>query len=822
MKPFAAVVAFLLIIGASTSVQAQTPSGAVVGPIYYASLYGVVGSPSTDDTSHLAALFTTIEHADAACSPNCGGTIQLPVTGNKTRIDGTLVIPPNINIVGCGMEGSDLVTTQTAPCGLDLRATDPNAKIYLQDKGQNIFRDLAIVDNNPMHDCTPFFYVTAMVVHFQNVSIKGTQSAPAACNDGFILGGNVGGVTIDCINSFNVPDCFGGYGSTFQNIFFSNTEHLFLLGTASNGSDFDYIFGDATNGHSTGGTPDVSAIEINASAANHSGSYPYGNTFKNLQIEQGNAGSHTWQYLYGLNISQNAGVNYVFSITCSDVNNPQQACVHIGSSSAGVSPQMVLGCYTTSIPVFQGCVQWDDLGSYPHIVADLYNRNPAFSVRNYYGANLGSTTAPFNYLRLAVGIDSPPNMTGIPNIDQFGGIVGFSNTAASPPPFGMNTYQLFSDGAFANNQFTVFPFETWLGQFTFFTSTNNGAAPIQIQPIYSVGTASQQTIPTVFSIPAGTSSGSLLTHAPPFSVSAENQISFQGVHAAPTGTTFATVRGFAANIMGRDSAVSGTAPSTVLGTYYNFALPGGSPTTYYTSFSQQTAWANTTENKAYTVVPFDYTPKGLCVYTSGTQGAGGNLVITLHQNGSGSSPVVTIPPGGTGGAWCDASGSFTGHAGDTLDLQLQNFDSGTGATIVSITLGITTSIPPPPALTPTGMLIFGMGGRSIVTNTYFALFGGGNYTSIAANAQVALPRAVTIKNLNCYLTLCPGVTATYRVYKNGGSTPLHVDIMTSGCPGNFPGTSDTVLFNPGDTIELYATQGAFSAPQVSSCTVEHD
>jgi hypothetical protein len=67
-----------------------------------------------------------------------------------------------------------------------------------------------------------------------------------------------------------------------------------------------------------------------------------------------------------------------------------------------------------------------------------------------------------------------------------------------------------------------------------------------------------------------------------------------------------------------------------------------------------------------------------------------------------------------------------------------------------------------------------------------------------------------------------GVTATYRVYKNGGSTPLHVDITTSGCPGNFPGTSDTVLFNPGDTIELYATQGGLSAPQVSSCTVEHD
>jgi hypothetical protein len=323
----------------------------------------------------------------------------------------------------------------------------------------------------------------------------------------------------------------------------------------------------------------------------------------------------------------------------------------------------------------------------------------------------------------------------------------------------------------------------------------------------------------VFSIPAGTLSGSLVTQAPPFSVAAENQISIQGVHAAPTGATFAIVRGFAANIMGRDAGVSGTASSTVLGTYYNHNVPAS--TIYYTSFSQQTGWMNTTENKAYTVVPFDYTPKGLCVYTSGTQGAGGSLVITLHQNGSGSSPAVTIPPSGTGGAWCDATGSFTGHAGDTLDLQLQNFDSGTSATIVSITLGIT------PASPATGMLIFGMGGRNIATNTYFAPFGGGNYTSTAAYAQVALPRAVTIQNMHCWVTFCPSSTTTFTVYKNGMAGALQVQIPTSPTCVNNTDRSDTnslhaMSFGAGDTIELFANVTGLGPPSVSSCTVEHD
>ena len=190
----------------------------------------------------------------------------------------------------------------------------------------------------------------------------------------------------------------------------------------------------------------------------------------------------------------------------------------------------------------------------------LYNGNPAFFARNYYGG----------YLRLAVGIDSPSNITGIPNVDALGGIVGFSGTAAVP--FTAGNYQLFSDGATNANQFTVFPVEAWLAQFTLNTSTANGTAPIQMQPAYSLG-GSAQPSPIVFSIPDGAIAQSYPTNAPPFYVSSENLISFQG-NTPTMGSTYATVRGFSASIMGRPGGGLPTAASTVLGTYYNSALPG--------------------------------------------------------------------------------------------------------------------------------------------------------------------------------------------------------------------------------------------------------
>ena len=372
----------------------------------------------------------------------------------------------------------------------------------------------------------------------------------------------------------SVRDCFSGYGTTFHNIWFSNTRRMGVFNFIANGIDFDYVFGDYTDGNNcqlvnSGGTCGSSAagsafeFNVTVGTANN-----YGNTFRNIHIEQGLQMSGGDGYVYAIDFNSRLGVNYVFGVDCSDPTNLMLHCVHIGSMN--VLPQLVLGCSTAATPDFPGCVLMDGIGSYPDIVADLYNSNPAFYSRNYYGGNLGTSDHPFNYLHLAArgGIDSATNTTGIPNATNlFGGMVGFSNTTASTFGGTMGTniyYPLFSDTSVTGSPavpFTVFPFEAWLGQFTLNTSNNNGSAPMQMQPIYSSGGLAQL-FPTVFSIAPGQSPGTPVTNAPPFYVPAGNPINFQAINTpAPNGSTFATVNGFAASLIGTTD--------TVLGTYYN-------------------------------------------------------------------------------------------------------------------------------------------------------------------------------------------------------------------------------------------------------------
>ncbi len=804
---------FCLTLGVNLPVRAQAP-GSGVGATYLASIYGVKCDGSTDDTTALLALV----HLVHTSSMNGGGTIVLPSTGNWCKILGSLDDggngwPAEVNLVGCGMYGSQSSSAPARPaCGLDLELNDTTAKIRLITQGQTIFRDLAIVDENSTGDCTdavlgsPFFLITETVVHFQNVSISGAKSKLNACNDAFILGNR----TVVMCGGSGLSACFEGYGSTFQNIYTANARRIALFNTAANGTDWDYVLADSTNGNKISGVLG-SAFEFNSPNTVGNGGEPYGNVFKNLAIEQGDTAQQNYQY--ALDIIQHAGPNSVFGISCSDVPmGVNQPCVHIGSTD--VYPQMVLGCSTNSTPLFPGCVAMDGIGSYPDIVADLYNSNPAFYSRNYYGGNLGTSSHPFSYLRLSGGIDSPSKMTGIPNVDKFGGIVGFSNT--TPNPFAAQVYPLFSDSPMSTVGFTVFPIEAWLGQFTFYTSTSNGASPIQLQPIYSVGGAVQPS-PIVFSIPAGASSGYNLTNAPPFYVSAEDQIDFQGVNGSPSG---ATVNGFTANIMG--------STDTVLGTYYNGTVAAPSGTTYFTSFSQKAGWANTgaaNEKLAYTVVPFTYIAHDLCVYTNSPQPSSGDLEITLRQNGGSVAPMVTIPINGAAGAWCDAHSFTSSTTGDQLDLMLVNHASALSANIVSITLGMTPTSP------ATGMLIFGLGAIGAIstgsTDHYFAPFGGSSsVTTTLANAQVAVPRAINVKNLHCWVVACPSTSATFKVFQNGVfPTGGLTKTIPSVCMPNtdYSDTTNMMSFMPGDTIELNENQSSSpTGPTVASCTVEHD
>jgi hypothetical protein len=417
-------------------------------------------------------------------------------------------------------------------------------------------------------------------------------------------------------------------------------------------------------------------------------------------------------------------------------------------------------------------------------------------------------------LVLNFGIDSPTSITGIPNADKFGGIVGFSNTGGTLVTSG--GIPLFSDFTAGGTQFTINPAEMWLGQFTINTSTANGTAPIQIQPNYAVAGAPTSQ-PPALNLPATQISGSYLGNGPPLYEPPQNAFMFGTVNALPTGgTAYAVIRGFTASMIGTTQ--------TMLGTYYNHSVPAS--TTWYTGPSQQTGWMNANQSLSFVTVPFVWSVQGgLCVYTGSTQPAVDSLVVTLQKNTADTTLVVTIPAGGTAGIWCDNDSTHTasGSAGDRINFKIQNKDTGTtSATIQSITLGMT------PASPATGMIIFGLGGRTISSNqtNYYAPFGGSNFTLTAANAQVALPRAVTIRNLHCWVTSCPGTNATFGVYNNGSLGPLKVVVIGPGCTlgdNSDTSTSDEMTFAQGQTIELGESQSLSATnPSISSCTVEHD
>ncbi len=131
----------------------------------------------------------------------------------------------------------------------------------------------------------------------------------------------------------------------------------------------------------------------------------------------------------------------------------------------------------------------------------------------------------------------------------------------------------------------------------------------------------------------------------------------------------------------------------------------------------------------------------------------------------------------------------------------------------------------------TGMLIFGLGAIGAIstgsTDHYFAPFGGSSsVTTTLANAQVAVPRAITVKNLHCWVVACPSTSATFEVFQNGVfPTGGLTKTIPSVCMPNtdYSDTTNMMSFMPGDTIELDENQSSSpTGPTVASCTVEHD
>ncbi len=131
MKAFAAILLFALIIGITVSVQAQTGTGAVVGPTYYAAAYGVIADGVHDQCvgTNLSSLVATVNVTGGSIVFDAGITVLS--TCNFSAASG-LALGPNVFLVGRGAANDNhdtdppsppailMMTCATGPCAGDV------------------------------------------------------------------------------------------------------------------------------------------------------------------------------------------------------------------------------------------------------------------------------------------------------------------------------------------------------------------------------------------------------------------------------------------------------------------------------------------------------------------------------------------------------------------------------------------------------------------------------------------------------------------------------------------------------------------------------
>ena len=165
-------------------------------------------------------------------------------------------------------------------------------------------------------------------------------------------------------------------------------------------------------------------------------------------------------------------------------------------------------------------------------------------------------------------------------------------------------------------------------------------------------------------------------------------------------------------------------------------------------------------------MPFAYTVRGLCVYTSTSQPGSNSLTVKLRKNGGYLSPdpTVSIPGGGGSGTWCDNTDQPTGSANDWLDLELKNNNGAVRAEYRQSTLGLLRQ-----QVRLQEMLIFGMGAIGAIstapTDMYFAPFGGSRRDNHAGKCGSGCASGITVKNLHCWVVACPSTSAHSRCSK---------------------------------------------------------
>ena len=386
-----------------------------------------------------------------------------------------------------------------------------------------------------------------------------------------------------------------------------------------------------------------------------------------------------------------------------------------------------------------------------------------------------------------------------------GGIIGAYINAST----GVNS-GWFLSAVNSGTKTIVMPFNAWFRNLSVYMSAAN-AVNAAWQFAFGTNNTADAAF-NAFSIPTNAAAGAYQGIAlPRFSPMATSPIvSATALSSAANG---GQLRGLTAEITG--------STSSIIGTNLNSNTVALSSTVYTGPSQIASTNGNATEGLVAVVVPYNATAKNLCVQTAGAQPASGSLVFTLRQNVTTSTSLVaTVPLSGGAGPYCDNTHTVSLTAGDKIDFQIVNNATNVSAAINGIAFELA------PSGSATGMIVYGLGTSTVASGSavYWQSFAGGASTGTEANVKFPMPRAVTMKNLNCYVTTAPGTNSdVITVYKNGSPTALTVTLTTGfSTPGTLTDSTHTVSYAALDDFTLQTSQSSGSNPAISSCSVEVD
>jgi hypothetical protein len=225
------------------------------------------------------------------------------------------------------------------------------------------------------------------------------------------------------------------------------------------------------------------------------------------------------------------------------------------------------------------------------------------------------------------------------------------------------------------------------------------------------------------------------------------------------------------------------------------------------------------------IIPYDGTLRNLYLLTNGAQPADGTLAVTLRKTHAGvttsTALTFTIAANAPAGIYGNGVDTVAVLAGDWITWQFVNGSASVSAKMFSVAMELV------PSGSATGMIIFPLyDGVSLNTGYQYATPFCSTVDGTETNVRTPMPRACTMKNMNCLFTRGPTVSPVIlTVMKNGAATDLSITIPAGeGAVATqiLSDLSHSVSFNALDTFDLQIYQASGQVPILSSISVEID